>query len=58
MQISPDPAPCAVNQARCWNGWRFSQGMKVEVLSADHLNKPDVGATNLQRWFDRTTVSI
>jgi branched-chain amino acid transport system substrate-binding protein len=25
---------------------------KVEILSADHQNKPDVGATIARRWFD------
>ncbi|MGE0800139.1 MAG: ABC transporter substrate-binding protein [Lautropia sp.] len=26
--------------------------LKVEVLSADHLNKPDVGASIARQWFD------
>ena len=26
--------------------------IKVEVLSADHQNKPDVGVTVVKRWFD------
>ena len=26
--------------------------MKVEVLSADHQNKPDIGAAIARRWFD------
>jgi branched-chain amino acid transport system substrate-binding protein len=34
------------------------KGMKVEVLSADHLNKPDVGATVARQWFDRDGVDI
>src|SRR5262245_4360325 len=25
---------------------------KVEILSADHQNKPDVGASIARRWFD------
>jgi branched-chain amino acid transport system substrate-binding protein len=29
-----------------------AKGMKVEILYADHQNKPDVGSTTVQRWFD------
>jgi branched-chain amino acid transport system substrate-binding protein len=35
-----------------------SKGLKVEVLSADHLNKPDVGATVARQWFDRDGVDL
>lgn len=28
------------------------KGMKVEILSADHQNKPDVGSTVARTWFD------
>jgi len=34
------------------------KGMKVEVLTADHLNKPDVGATVARQWFDRDGVDL
>src|SRR5580658_163075 len=34
------------------------KGMNVEVLSADHLNKPDVGATVARQWFDRDGVDM
>jgi branched-chain amino acid transport system substrate-binding protein len=34
------------------------KGFKVEVLSADHLNKPDVGATVARQWFDRDGVDL
>lgn len=34
------------------------KGIKVEVLSADHLNKPDVGATVARQWFDRDGVDL
>lgn len=27
-------------------------GMKVEIVSADHQNKPDIGANVTRRWFD------
>ena len=30
--------------------------IKVEVLTADHQNKPDVGATVVRQWFDRDGV--
>jgi len=28
------------------------KGMKVEVISADHQNKPDVGSSIARQWFD------
>lgn len=28
------------------------KGMKVEVVGADHQNKPDIGAGIVRRWFD------
>src|SRR5437773_660319 len=28
------------------------KGMKVEILSADHLNKPDVGSSIARQWYD------
>src|SRR5580698_4560000 len=34
------------------------KGFNVEVLSADHLNKPDVGATVARQWFDRDGVDV
>jgi branched-chain amino acid transport system substrate-binding protein len=34
------------------------KGFKVEVLVADHLNKPDVGATVARQWFDRDGVDL
>ncbi|HEY2531137.1 MAG TPA: ABC transporter substrate-binding protein [Xanthobacteraceae bacterium] len=29
-----------------------SHGMKVEIVSADHQNKPDVGSNIARQWFD------
>ena len=34
------------------------KGFNVEVLSADHQNKPDVGATVVRQWFDRDGVDL
>jgi branched-chain amino acid transport system substrate-binding protein len=31
-------------------------GMKIEIVFADHLQKPDVGATIVRRWFDQENV--
>src|ERR1700692_4209373 len=31
-------------------------GFKVEILSADHLNKPDTGAQIVREWVDRDGV--
>ena len=28
------------------------KGMKVEIISADHQNKPDVGSSIARQWFD------
>lgn len=35
-----------------------SKDFNVEVLVADHLNKPDVGATVARQWFDRDGVDL
>jgi branched-chain amino acid transport system substrate-binding protein len=35
-----------------------ANGFKAEVLVADHLNKPDVGATIARQWFDRDGVDL
>jgi branched-chain amino acid transport system substrate-binding protein len=29
-----------------------AKGMKVEVVSADHQNKPDVGSNVARQWYD------
>jgi branched-chain amino acid transport system substrate-binding protein len=33
-------------------------GMKIEVISADHQNKPDVAAAIARKWFDTENVDI
>jgi len=33
-----------------------AKGMKVEIVSADHQNKPDVGSNIARTWFDRDNV--
>ena len=33
-------------------------GIKVEVLQADHQNKPDVGGAVVREWFDRGGVDV
>jgi branched-chain amino acid transport system substrate-binding protein len=50
-------AVAALNQAQLEYGVS-GNGMKVEVLAADHLNKPDVGATVARQWFDRDGVDV
>jgi branched-chain amino acid transport system substrate-binding protein len=32
------------------------KGMKIEILSADNQNKPDVGVTRAREWLDRDKV--
>ena len=34
------------------------KGLKVEVLSADHQNKPDVGSTIARQWLDVEKVDV
>ena len=34
------------------------KGWKIEVISADHLNKPDVGAGIVRKWFDEDHVDV
>lgn len=33
-------------------------GRKIEVLSADHQNKPDVGSAIARRWYDQDGVGV
>jgi branched-chain amino acid transport system substrate-binding protein len=37
---------------------RANPGIKVELVSGDHLNKPDVAATIVRQWFDRDGVDM
>ncbi len=34
------------------------KGMKVEIISADHLNKPDVGSNLARQWYDVDKVDL
>lgn len=34
------------------------RGMAVEVIAADHQNKPDIGAQLARRWFDQDGVDV
>jgi branched-chain amino acid transport system substrate-binding protein len=35
-----------------------SKGLNVEVISADHQNKPDVGVSIVRQWFDQDGVDV
>ncbi len=35
-----------------------AKGLNVEVIAADHQNKPDIGATIARQWFDRDGVDV
>src|SRR2546423_6970044 len=35
-----------------------AKGMKVELISADHLNKPDVGSSIARQWYDVDKVDV
>src|ERR1700716_2207996 len=34
------------------------KGMKVEVISADHQNKPEVGSSIARQWYDVDKVDV
>src|ERR1043166_6711612 len=34
------------------------KGMKVEIVSADHQNKPEVGSSIARQWYDREGVDV
>jgi branched-chain amino acid transport system substrate-binding protein len=34
------------------------KGIKVEIVSADHQNKPDVGSTIARQWYDQDGVDL
>src|SRR6202163_2870570 len=34
------------------------KGMKVEVISADHQNKPEVGSSLARQWYDVDKVDV
>ena len=36
----------------------FGKRLKVEIVSADHQNKPDVGASIARQWFDTEKVDV
>ena len=35
-----------------------AKGWKIDLISGDHLNKPDVGATIARKWFDVDKVDV
>ena len=35
-----------------------AHGLKVEVVSADHQNKPDIGASIARKWYDQENVDV
>ncbi|MFT3802211.1 MAG: ABC transporter substrate-binding protein [Burkholderiaceae bacterium] len=35
-----------------------AKGLKVEIVSADHQNKPDVGSNIARQWFDSEKVDV
>src|SRR6266850_7015438 len=34
------------------------KGMKVEIITADHQNKPDVGSAIARQWYDADKVDV
>lgn len=35
-----------------------AKGINVEIISADHQNKPDVGSTIARQWYDQENVDV
>src|SRR5215467_12588203 len=35
-----------------------AKGIKVEIISADHQNKPDLGSSIANGWFDKDKVDV
>jgi branched-chain amino acid transport system substrate-binding protein len=35
-----------------------ARGLKIEVISGDHQNKPDIGATIARKWYDVEEVDV
>src|SRR3569833_4355820 len=52
--LSDNSGPGAVVAARMAveDFHRTMPGMKVEIVTADHQNKPDIGAQIVRKWFD------
>ncbi len=50
--------PTAVAAARLAAEEFASKGFDVEIISADHQNKPDIGAGMARQWFDRDGVDV
>ncbi len=50
--------PLAVSAAQMAVDEFASKGFKVEVVSADHQNKPDVGASIARQWCDQGGVDL
>ena len=34
------------------------KGITVDIVAADHLNKPDIGASIARKWYDRDNVDV
>jgi branched-chain amino acid transport system substrate-binding protein len=35
-----------------------AKGMKIEIISADHQNRPDIGSSIANSWFDVEKVDV
>jgi len=56
-EISGPTSTACVRQAIVDSGIA-AKGVNVEVVQADHQNKPDVGATIARQWIDRDGVDV
>jgi branched-chain amino acid transport system substrate-binding protein len=56
-EVSGPTSTACVRQAIIDSGIT-AKGVNVEVVQADHQNKPDVGATIARQWIDRDGVDV
>src|ERR1700760_4875264 len=54
-QTGPTGVACAKQAVQEFN---TSGAFDVELLSADHLNKPDVAVSIARKWFDQDGVDV
>ncbi|GJD53315.1 hypothetical protein OPKNFCMD_6090 [Methylobacterium crusticola] len=52
------PTTVACAQAAADEFMAQNPDIRVEILAADHQNKPDVGLTIIRQWFDRGGVDV
>src|SRR3989454_2440625 len=55
---TPGPAPPPAARLAVEDFGAAKKGLKVEIVVADHLNKPDVGSSIARQWYDAEKVDV